>query len=112
MYSPVFVLGPTTSGSPPVRSISWSDHSFSGLASSFACILAQSRPVWRFMFFSKRVFKVPSSSSRCSGDNFFLVSGGIFLAPAFVQHRQGTDRSQLFQARLYPLRRCLGQRVG
>src|ERR1700675_4217484 len=48
----------TTSGSPPVLSISLSDHSFSALASSFACTLAHSRPLWRFMFFSKRAFNV------------------------------------------------------
>src|SRR2546429_6443062 len=56
MYSPVFLSCPTTSGSPPVLSISLSDHSFSVLASSFACILAHSRPLWRFMFFFKKAF--------------------------------------------------------
>src|SRR5215470_8533868 len=56
MYSPVFLSWPTTSGSPPVLSISLSDHSFSAVASSFACTLAHSRPLWRFMFFSKRAF--------------------------------------------------------
>src|SRR3989442_4737272 len=84
MYSPVFLSNPTTSGSPPVLSISWSDHIFSGLAFSFACTLAHSRPLWRFMFFSKRAFNVLSSSSRCSGDNFFFVStpfiGFLFIA--------------------------------
>src|SRR5438445_4833911 len=73
MYSPVFLLCPTTSGSPPVLSISLSDHSFSVLASSFACTLAHSRPLWRFMFFSKWAFNAPSSSSRCSGDKSFLL---------------------------------------
>src|SRR2546422_4184750 len=73
MYSPVFLSNPTTSGSPPVLSISLSDHSFSVLASSFACTLAHSRPLWRFMFFSKRAFNAPSSSSRCSGDKSFLL---------------------------------------
>src|ERR1700730_6180466 len=73
MYSPVFLSLPTTSGSPPVFSISLSDHSFSALASSFACTLAHSRPSWRFMFFSKRAFNAPSSSSRCSGDKSFLL---------------------------------------
>src|SRR5882762_1265469 len=62
-----------TSGSPPVLSISLSDHSFSALASSFACTLAHSRPLWRFMFFSKRAFNALSSSSRCSGDKSFLL---------------------------------------
>src|SRR5256885_16195667 len=73
MYSPVFLSCPTTSGSPPVLSISLSDHSFSVLASSFACTLAHSRPLWRFMFFSKRAFNAPSSSLRCSGDKSFLL---------------------------------------
>src|SRR5438046_1809443 len=73
MYSPVFLSCPTTSGSPPVLSISLSDHSFSALASSLACILAHSRPLWRFIFFSKRTFNALSSSSRCTGDNSFLL---------------------------------------
>src|SRR5882762_5269871 len=73
MYSPVFLSNPTTSGSPPVLSISLSDHSFPALASSFACTLSHSRPLWRFMFFSKRAFNVLSSSSRCSGDKSFLL---------------------------------------
>src|SRR5215471_12440464 len=73
MYSPVFLSCPTTSGSPPVLSISLSDHSFSALASSLAWTLAHSRPLWRFMFFSKRAFNAPSSSSPCSGDKFFLL---------------------------------------
>src|SRR6266567_5506615 len=62
-----------TSGSPPVLSISLSDHSFSALASSFACTLSHSRALWRFMFFSKRAFNALSSSSRCSGDTFVLL---------------------------------------
>src|SRR5438132_1476078 len=73
MYSPVFLSCPTTSGSPPVLSISLSDHSFSALASSFACTLSHSRPLWRFMFFSKRAFNALSSSSRRSGDRSFLL---------------------------------------
>src|SRR5258708_33859333 len=73
MYSPVFLSCPTTSGSPPVLSISFSDHSFSALASSSACTLSHSRPLWRFMFFSKRAFNALSSSSRCSGDKSFLL---------------------------------------
>src|SRR6202040_1692912 len=73
MYSPVFLSWPTTSGSPPVLSISLSDHSFPVLASSFARIFAHSRPLWRFMFFSKRAFNALSSSSRCSGDKSFLL---------------------------------------
>src|SRR6266513_1748505 len=73
MYSPVFLSWLTTSGSPPVLSISLSDHCFSALSSSFACTLAHSRPLWRFMFFSKRAFNALSSSSRCSGDKSFLL---------------------------------------
>src|SRR6266568_3346832 len=73
MHSPVFLSWPTTSGSPPVLSISLSDHSFSALASSFACTLSHSRPLWRFMFFSKRAFNPLSSSSRRSGDKSFLL---------------------------------------
>src|SRR6266404_1664438 len=73
MYWPVFLSNPTTSGSPPVLSISLSDHSFLVLASSLACTLAHSRPLWRFMFFSKLAFNALSSSSRCSGDNSFLL---------------------------------------
>src|SRR5438552_597132 len=81
MYSPVFLSCPTTSGSPPVLSISLSDHSFSALASSFACTLSHSRPLWRFMFFSKRAFNALSSSSRCSGDKSFLL---LLMFRAFV----------------------------
>src|SRR6266481_2699008 len=73
MYSSVFLSWSTTSGSPPVLSISWSDHSFSALASSLACTLAHSRPSRRFLFFSKRAFNAPSSSSRCSGDKSLLL---------------------------------------
>src|SRR6266700_4786976 len=73
MYSPVFLSHPTTYGSPPVVSISLSDHSFSALASSFACTLAHSRPLCRFMFFSKRAFNALRSSSRCPGDKAFLL---------------------------------------
>src|SRR5712664_3225476 len=79
MYSPVFLSCPTTSGSPPVLSISLSDHSFLALASSFAWTLAHSRPLWRFMFFSKRAFNALSSSSRCSVDNCFLLLLVLFI---------------------------------
>src|SRR5437870_12090029 len=79
MYSPIFLSWPTTSGSPPVLSISLSDHSFSVLASSFACTFAHSRPLWRSMFFSKRAFNALSSSSRCSGDNSFLLLLMFFI---------------------------------
>src|SRR6266705_4055452 len=86
MYSPVcpavavvFLSRPTTSGSPPVLSISLSDHSFSVLASSFACTFAHARPLWRSTFFSKRAFNALSSSSRCSGDNSFLLLLMFFI---------------------------------
>src|SRR6266545_4163573 len=79
MYSPVFLSNPTTSGSPPVLSISLSDHSFSVLASSFTWTLAHSRPLWRFMFFSNRSFNALSSSSRCSGDTCFLLLVMFFI---------------------------------
>src|SRR5438128_11072717 len=79
MYSPVFLSNPTTSGSPPVLSISLSDHIFSVLASSLVCTLAHSRPLWRFMFFSKRAFNALSSSSRCFGDNSFLLLLMLFI---------------------------------
>src|SRR5438105_14965851 len=79
MYSPVFLSNPTTSGSPPVLSISLSDHSFSPLASSLAWTLAHSRPLWRFMFFSKRAFNALSNSSRCFGDNSFLLLVILFI---------------------------------
>src|SRR5580704_3656380 len=72
MYSPVFLSWPTTSGSPPLLSISWSVHSFSAFAPSFACTCDHSRPLWRCMCFSKRAFNTPSSSSRCSGDRSFF----------------------------------------
>src|SRR5436309_919887 len=84
MYSPVFLSWPTASGSPPVLSISSSDHSFSVLASSFACTLAHSRPLWRFMFFSKPAFNALSSSSRCSGDNSFLLLLVFFIRSSFI----------------------------
>src|SRR5467141_3767261 len=78
-----------TSGSPPVLSISLSDHSFSALTSSFACTLAHSRPLWRFMFFSKRAFNAPSKSSRCSGDKSFLwlLMFNAFIALIVVASR-------------------------
>src|SRR5215471_2992649 len=100
MYSPVFLSCPTTSGSPPVLSISWSDHSFSVPASSFACTFAHSRPLWRFMFLSKRAFNALSSSSRCSGDSSFLLLLMLFIllfqthcemvrfGPCFVRHSE------------------------
>src|SRR5258707_15727523 len=89
MYSPVFLSNPTTSGSPPVLSISLSDHSFSALTSSFACTLAHSRPLWRFIFFSKRAFNAPSKSSRCSGDKSFLwlLMFNAFIALIVVASR-------------------------
>src|SRR5215469_13129054 len=50
MYSPVLLSWPTTSGSPPVLSISLSDHSLSALASSFAYLLL--RCAWPHVAFS------------------------------------------------------------
>src|SRR3984893_14438029 len=61
--------------------ISLSGHIFSALASSFACTLAHSRPLWRFMFFSKRAFNAPSNSLRCSGDKSFLL---LLMSNAFI----------------------------
>src|ERR1700730_5680820 len=81
MYSPVFLSLPITSGSPPVLSISLSDHSFSAFAFSCACTLSHSRPLWWFMFFSKRAFNALSSSSRCSGGKSFL---SLFVFRALV----------------------------
>src|SRR5882672_11815086 len=68
-----------TSGSPPVLSISLSDHNFSALASSFACTLAHSRPLWRLIFFSKRSFNAVRRSSRCFGDNCLLLLVMLFI---------------------------------
>src|SRR5438874_13763365 len=98
MYSPVFLSRPTTSGSPPVVSIMWSDHSFAALASSFALTFPHSRPWWRFMFFSKRASNVSSNSSRSFGDNFFLVSTAFIavLLDCFAlhDHQPNFSRSQ------------------
>src|SRR5438094_6898916 len=107
MYSPVFLSCPTTSGSPPFLSISLSDHSFSVLASSFACTFAHSRPLWRSMFLSKRAFNALSSSSRCSGDNllFILLLQAHRLTVATCRrksghcHRLGSDRKQSLRQR-------------
>src|SRR3989454_1519526 len=99
MYSPVFVSWPTTSGSPPVLSISLSDHTLSVLASSFACTLAHSRPLWRFMFFSKRAFNALSSSSRCSGDKSFLL---LFMFRALVALMVVTSRVSYLLLRSAP----------
>src|SRR5947199_1509630 len=113
MYSPVFLSCPTTSASPPVLSISWSDHSFSVFASSFACTVAHSRPLWRSMFFSKRAFNALSSSSRCSGANCFLLvltffifllqahrlTGATYRRKSGHSHRIGSDRRQSLRPR-------------
>src|SRR5207247_10480838 len=72
-----------------VRSISWRHHSFSGVARSLYCTLAHSRTLWRFMFFSKRAFNALSSSSRCSGDNRFLL-----LLMLFIKHRSADVRAR------------------
>src|SRR5215510_462834 len=101
MYSPVFLSRPTTSGSPPVLSISLSNHSFSILASSFAWTLAHSRPLWRFVFFSKRTFNALSSSSRCCRDNCFLLLVMCFILFLYASR---ADRGYL----LLRLRHLLG----
>src|SRR5882757_4573378 len=88
----VFLSWPTTSGSPPVFSISLSDQSFSGFASSRACTLAHSRPLWRFMFFSKRVFNVSSSVLSCPADNFFLLLILSFIDLHQLFHKVIRDR--------------------
>src|SRR5215471_21103046 len=88
MYSPVFLSWPTTSGSPPVRSISLSDHIFSEFPSSLAWTLAHCRPLWRFILSSNRAFKVLRSSSRCFGDRSFLTLLFFFVpmdSPMAVQ---------------------------
>src|SRR6058998_3374237 len=100
MYWPVLLSSPTTSGSPPVLSISLSDHSFSALASSLACTLAHSRPLWRFMFFSKRSFNALSSSSRCFGDNSFLLLFMLFILTGSLHlHNDLPFGPALFQIR-------------
>ncbi|EAL11552.1 hypothetical protein protein [Bacillus cereus G9241] len=80
---------PTTSGSPPVTSISLSDHNFSGLAFSFTSTLAHSRPSWRFILFSKRACNTFISSSRCSTDNSFLFSVIFVLRITFPYNHNG-----------------------
>src|SRR6266478_4544501 len=106
MYSPVFLSSPTTSGSPSVLSISLSDHSFSALASSFACTLSHSRPLWRFMFFSKRAFNALSSSARRSGDKSFLL---LLMFRALVALIVVTSRvSYLLLRRAPPHGFCFG----
>src|SRR5258708_29210262 len=79
MYSPVFLSWPTTSGSPPVISISFSDHSFSVFASSFACTFAHSRPLWRFIFFFKRGFVAFRSFLRFFCEDFFFFFFFLFF---------------------------------
>src|SRR6266446_3320062 len=95
-----------TSGSPPVLSISLSDHSFSALASSFACTLSHSRPLRRFMFFSKRAFNALSSSARRSGDKSFLL---LLMFRALVALIVVTSRvSYLLLRRAPPHGFCFG----
>jgi hypothetical protein len=69
-----------------------SDHSFSVLASSFACTLAHSRPLWRFMFFSKRAFNALSSSSCCSGDNAFFLLLMLFITFSSSAHSSAASK--------------------
>src|SRR5260221_6718189 len=97
MYSPVFLSCPTTSGSPPLLSISSSDHSFSVLASSFACTLVHSRPLWRLLFFSKKAFHAFRSCSRCCGYNFLLLFN-FFLPLYSLSCIGGVSVWQLFNS--------------
>ena len=60
----------------------------------FACTLAHSRPLWRFMFFSKRPFNL-SSSSRC----FAFMS----FALAFLSFYH--DQQHLVHRRFFPFHR-------
>src|SRR5260221_10640452 len=83
MYSPVFLSWPTTSGSPPVISISFSDHSFSVFASSFACTFAHSRPLWRFIFFFKRGFVSFRRFFLFFCENFFFFFFFLFFLSKF-----------------------------
>src|ERR1044071_6868174 len=63
------------------------------------CSFLHSRPLWRFMFFSKRSFNALSSSSRCFGDNSFLLRFMLFLfflqAPGLksLNHQLIADKS-------------------
>src|SRR5229473_3986818 len=107
MYRAVFLSTPTTSGSPPVLSISLSDHSFSVFASSFACTLAHSRPLWRFTFFSNRAFNALSSSTRCSGDNSFL-----FLLSGWCMVLRSPLDSRLLSRRRRPVGRFNAELLG
>src|SRR5260221_4061452 len=94
MYSPVFLSWPTTSGSPPVISISFSDHSFSLFASSFACTFAHSRPLWRVLFFSKRGVGWFGRSSRCFGVNSLFFFFRLFSLDRVLVRTGGSQRNR------------------
>src|SRR5574338_639132 len=83
-YAPVVASWPTTSGSPPLFSISLSGNNFSGWATSFAWTLAHSSPGWRVMCFSKRVLNVPRRASRS-----LLVSSCRFSMARFCDFCPG-----------------------
>src|SRR5882757_3964057 len=66
----------TTSGSPPVRSISLRERSFSGAELSFDSMAGQVTPLWRCVFFSKRDFRVARSWVRWVGER--VAFGGMW----------------------------------
>src|SRR5579871_1492385 len=105
MNSSVPLSYPMTSGSPPVFSISLSDHSFSELAASFARICDHSRPLGRLLFFSKRSSRVFNNSSFCADEKSFLpivffvfAAAALFIvAPilkAFTPQKRNTTNQQ------------------
>src|SRR5699024_819019 len=72
-----------TSGSPPVLSISWIDHTFSVLASSFSWTLIQLKSLLRCILSSKRDFNVSINSSCCSLVNSFCLFFVMFISTLF-----------------------------
>ncbi len=77
MQSPVFLSRPTTSGSPPVRSISLSDQSFLPAAFNLSSTDTQGMSLWRLVYFSNRTRTFVRSSSRCLGDSVFVAIGDV-----------------------------------
>src|SRR5215472_19178326 len=67
IISPVVLSLPTTSGSPPERSISWRDQSTAFFAVRRASTAAHSRPAWRSGWARKRASSFLSNASRCFG---------------------------------------------
>src|SRR5690606_9109511 len=80
-YLPVAESKPTQSGSPPDFSISFSDHNFSGLASSLCCTFAHSMSLCRITFCSKRDCRMANKSSCSWLDSCFL----IFIVSAYLE---------------------------